>query len=177
MAKRLDIRLYGDPILRKTAKPVEAVDDEIRDLVEDMLVTMYEAEGIGLAAPQIGRSIRLLVFDTGDRGRDGRGPTALINPEILESSGEWTFDEGCLSLPGISAEITRPMTVRVRYLAPDGEQKIEVMDELAGRVVQHEMDHLDGKLFVDHLSPMKRSLILKKLRKLERGERSEAPAL
>lgn len=173
----LDIKVYGDPILRKLAKPVETVDDEIRALVEDMLETMYEAEGIGLAAPQIGRSIRLLVADTQQRGADARGPLALVNPVIKSTEGEWVFDEGCLSLPGISAEIKRAKTVRVEYTTPDGERKEEVFDDLLGRVVLHEMDHLDGKLFVDYLSSMRRAMILKKLKKIAKEANIEAPAL
>lgn len=176
MAK-LEIRIYGDPILRKLAKPVEEINDEIRRLVNDMLETMYDAEGIGLAAPQVGRPIRLLVADTQERGADARGPIALINPVLKEATGEWAFDEGCLSLPGISAEITRAETARVEYMTPDGEKKEEVFNELLGRVVLHEMDHLDGRLFVDYLSPMRRAMILKKLKKLAKEGGISAPAL
>jgi peptide deformylase len=176
MAK-LRVRVYGDPILRRVAEPVPEVNDEIRALVEDMLETMYEEEGIGLAAPQIGRSIRLLVADTQRRGSDERGPIALINPVIKDATGEWIYDEGCLSLPGLSAEISRAKTVRVEYLTPDGEKKEETFDDVLGRVVLHENDHLEGKLFIDYLSPMRRAMILKKLRKIAKEANISAPAL
>jgi peptide deformylase len=173
----LDVRVYGDPVLRKVAKPVEQIDDEIRGLVEDMLETMYESEGIGLAAPQVGRSIRLLVADTQGRGDDERGPIALINPVIKEATGEWTFDEGCLSLPGVSAEIKRAEVVRIEYQTPDGDRKEETFDGVMGRVLLHEIDHLEGKLFIDYLSPMRRAMILKKLRKIAKENNIDAPAL
>jgi peptide deformylase len=176
MAK-LDLRIYGDPVLRQVSRPVEEINDEIRQLVEDMLETMYEDEGIGLAAPQIGRSIRLIVVDTHGRGSDARGPVALINPVVKEQSGEWVFEEGCLSLPGISAEINRAKTVRVEYMTPEGERKEEVFDDLLGRVVLHEMDHLEGTLLIDYLSPMRRAMILKKLKKLAKEAKLSAPAL
>jgi peptide deformylase len=170
---RLDIRIYGDPILRQRAEAVTRFDEALRQLAEDMLETMYAADGVGLAAPQVGRRLRLLVVDTQGRGEDERGPLVLVNPRILESWGSWSYDEGCLSIPGITAEIVRPESVRVAYQDLEGAEHEEVFSRLLGRVVQHEADHLDGKLFVDYLSPMRRAMVLKKLRQLSReGKRS-----
>ncbi|MBD3336040.1 MAG: peptide deformylase [Candidatus Eisenbacteria bacterium] len=174
MAQR-DIRIYGDPVLREAADPVAEINDEIRRFVDDLFETMYASEGVGLAAPQVGRLARIFVVDTSEQEEGGRGPMAFINPVILATAGEWRFDEGCLSIPGVTAEITRPMTVNLRYWTPEGEERTEEFDGLLGRVIQHENDHLDGKLFVDYLSPMRRALIMKKLRELSREP--ESPAL
>lgn len=167
----LRIYTYGDPILRKKAAPIETVDDEIRKLSVDMIATMYDAEGVGLAAPQIGRSIRMLVADASHHDGDG-GPRAFINPVILESWDEWSFDEGCLSVPGLSAELVRPEAIRLRFQDEQGEERIEEFHQLWARVLLHEIDHLDGKLFIDYLSPMRRALILKKLRALEKDSKT-----
>jgi peptide deformylase len=167
----LNIRLYGDPILRRKCAAVAEVDDEIRRLAADMIDTMYDASGVGLAAPQIGRTIRMLVADASHR-EGGAGPRAFINPVILESWGEWNFDEGCLSVPGISAEIVRPEGIRLRFQDETGEWREEEFHRLWSRVLQHEIDHLDGKLFVDYVSPMRRALLMKKLKELARESKT-----
>lgn len=161
----LEVLVYGDPVLRRKSAPIEAITAEIRQLAQDMIETMYVEEGVGLAAPQVGRSIRMLVADA-EFDEETRPARVFINPEILESSGEWKFDEGCLSVPGIRAEIVRPEMIRLRYQDLDGNVHEDEMHEIWARVLQHEIDHLDGKLFVDYLSPIKRSLIMKKLKAL-----------
>lgn len=165
------LRYLGDPVLREPAVPVRTFDDELRELVDDMFQTMVFEEGAGLAAPQIGISKRILVVDV--RQVEGGGRVALVNPEVVESSDETDRDqEGCLSIPGVTEVVERPARVRVRGLDPDGES-IEVEAEgLYARALQHEVDHLDGILFIDHLSALKRRMLLKKYRKLnpEDGE-------
>lgn len=161
----LEVLVYGDPVLRRKSAPIEEITPEIRQLAQDMIETMYIEEGVGLAAPQVGRSVRMLVADP-EFDEENRPARVFINPEILESSGEWKFDEGCLSVPGIRAEIVRPEMIRLRYQDLDGNVHEEEMHEIWSRVLQHEIDHLDGKLFVDYLSPIKRSLIMKKLKAL-----------
>ena len=167
MAK-LPIVLAPDPVLKTKAKPVEAVDDSIRQLMDDMLETMYAAPGIGLAANQIGVLKRVLVLDVAREG-DAPKPIGMANPEVVWRSDEMsTYNEGCLSLPEHYADITRPAAVRVRYVDRDGaKQEIEA-DGLLATCIQHEIDHLDGILFVDHLSTLKRNMILKKLVKLKK---------
>ncbi len=161
----LPIRIYGDPILRRKAAPVAAVDDVIRRLSADMVETMFDSNGVGLAAPQVGRSLRLLVADATHRD-GGDGPRVFINPEIVEAWDEWVYDEGCLSLPGLSAELARPEAIRLRFQDETGRQREEEFHQLWARVLQHEIDHLDGKLFVDRMSPMRRALLDKRLREL-----------
>lgn len=163
----LPIRIYGDPILRRKALPIPEVSDEIRVLAQDMVETMFDADGVGLAAPQVGRSIRMLVADASHRDGGG-GPRVFINPVIVEKAGEWNYDEGCLSVPGLSAELVRPEMVRVRFLDERGEAHEEEFHKVWSRVLQHEIDHLDGKLFVDYLSPIKRALVMKKLKQLQK---------
>ena len=167
MAK-LPIVLAPDPVLKTKAKPVEAVDDSIRQLMDDMLETMYAAPGIGLAANQIGVLKRVLVLAVAREG-DAPKPIGMANPEVVWRSDEMsTYNEGCLSLPEHYADITRPAAVRVRYVDRDGaKQEIEA-DGLLATCIQHEIDHLDGILFVDHLSALKRNMILKKLVKLKK---------
>lgn len=167
----LPIRLYGDPILRRKATPVAVVDDKIRRLAADMVETMFEANGVGLAAPQVGLSKRLLVADASHRDGGG-GPRLFINPEIIEAWDEWTFDEGCLSLPGLSAELVRPEAIRLRYHDETGTEREEEFHQLWSRVLQHEIDHLDGRLFVDRMSPMRRSLLARKLRELAKESKN-----
>jgi peptide deformylase len=162
-----------DPRLKVKARPVRAVDAKVRQLMDDMLETMYDAIGIGLAAPQIGESSRVIVVDTAREGEKPQ-PLQLANPEILWLSPElMTCSEGCLSLPEQYAEVTRPAKVRLRYL--DYENEIREMEAsgLLATCLQHEMEHLDGILFVDHLSALKRGMIL---RKLAKAKRSRAPA-
>lgn len=149
---------YPDPRLRKVADPVDVVDDETRRLVDDMAETMYAAPGVGLAAPQIGVSKRIFIMDCAkeDEPSDLR---VFINPEILERSGEITWEEGCLSFPGAREEITRAERVKIRALDRDGKPFEMLFEELRAVAVQHENDHLDGKLMLDHLSLIRRRLL------------------
>lgn len=147
----LEIRVLGDPILREETKPVTEITDELRTLAKNMFETMYLAKGIGLAAPQVGRSERIAVVDVDDN------PLVLVNPEILESSAKTAkAEEGCLSIPDVYGDVERPGTVRVRAMDLDGKTFEVEASELFGRCLQHEIDHLDGKLFVDYLSVLKR---------------------
>ena len=145
-------------MLRAQAKPVDAIDETVQRLVIDMLETMYEAPGVGLAAPQIGVPRRVVVFDAGE------GPRILINPELVETGGEWSFDEGCLSVPGHFWPITRPGFARVRGLDLDGREIEYAGDELVGRVLQHEVDHLNGQLLIERLDNKTRKQALRDLR-------------
>ena len=161
MAK-LKILEFPDPSLRTKASPVETVDDELRTLIGDMFETMYEAPGIGLAATQVDVHKRLLVADVSP---DKTEPHVLINPEIIEKDGVTATDEGCLSVPGYYEEVERAEHIRVRFLDRNGEQQEMEAEGLLAVCIQHEMDHLDGKLFVDYLSETKRQRIRKKLEK------------
>ena len=159
-----------DPILRQISSPVEAVDDELRRLIDDMFETMYAAPGIGLAAIQVGVAKRVLVIDLQEPKEEGgepvREPLVFINPEILETSDTLqVYSEGCLSVPEMYAEVERPDRIRARWLDRDGKSKEEELDGLLAICLQHEMDHLEGILFIDHLSRLKRDMILKKLAK------------
>jgi peptide deformylase len=164
MAKR-EILHFPDPRLRNVAMPVEEVDGEIRELVDDMFETMYDAPGIGLAAIQINVAKRVIVVDVSE---DKSQPLCFINPEILEKTGEETMDEGCLSVPEIYETVTRAEKIRVRALDRDGNSFEMDADGLLAVCIQHEIDHLDGKLFVDYLSNLKRQRIRKKLEKQSR---------
>ena len=139
------IRIIGDPVLRSSASEVTEVTDTLVKLTDDMLITMYEAPGIGLAAPQVGVQKRIFVYDWGD------GPGVIVNPRIEESSGEWVYEEGCLSIPGMSWEIVRPKEVHLVGLDLNGGEISIDADELVARLFQHELDHLDGVLLIDHL--------------------------
>jgi peptide deformylase len=152
-------------VLRKKAEPVAVIDDEIRRLAVDMVETMFEANGVGLAAPQVGRSIRMLIADATHRD-GGNGPRLFINPVIVDSWDEWEYDEGCLSLPGLSAELIRPEAIRLRFHDETGLEQEEEFHQLWARILLHEMDHLDGKMFVDRMSTMRRALLERKLREL-----------
>ncbi|MEO8576423.1 MAG: peptide deformylase [Gemmatimonadales bacterium] len=154
--KILDIRVLGDPVLRKATTPVETVTDEMRTLIAEMFDTMYAAEGIGLAAPQVGRSERIAVMDV-----EGQ-KFALINPEITEREGSVRGEEGCLSIPEVFGDVTRSSRVMVRALNEKGEEVELEGTELLARCMQHEIDHLDGKLFIDYLSMLKRRSALAK---------------
>jgi peptide deformylase len=164
----LPIIYAPDQRLKIKCRTVETVDQSVRDLMADMLETMYAAPGIGLSAPQVGDTRRIIVCDVAREGEDPQ-PIRLVNPEIVWSSDEILInEEGCLSLPDHFAEVERPSDVRVRYLDENGEsQEIEAGGLLAA-CVQHEMDHLEGILFVDYLSPLKRNIILRKMKKLKR---------
>ena len=156
----LDIRVLGDPVLRKPTKRVTEVTDELRKLIADMFETMYAAEGIGLAAPQVGRTERVAVVDV-----EGK-KFALINPEVLSTSdAPEKAEEGCLSIPDIYGDVERPAEVTIRATDENGNQYQETAGELLGRCFQHEIDHLDGKLFIDYLSPLKRKAALSKWEK------------
>jgi len=159
---------YGHRVLHETARAVSDFTPEIDQLVEDMFETMYAAPGIGLAAPQVGVPLRILVIDL-TLGRNPNGLITLINPEFLTREGMQLEDEGCLSLPGFNATVARPERVHVRGLDRTGAIREYEGKDLLARAFQHEMDHLDGKVFVDRLRGIKRDMILRKVRKLERG--------
>lgn len=138
-----NLRYEGDPILRKTSKEVKEVTPKIRELIDDMLETMYEANGVGLAAPQVGVLKRIVVIDVGE------GPLVMVNPQVVKTSGSQTGDEGCLSVPGKAGSVTRPDEVTVRFMGEDGEWYELEGRELLARAICHECDHLDGKLYID----------------------------
>jgi len=158
----LPILEFPDERLRTTARPVEAVTDEIRSILDDMLETMYDAPGIGLAATQVNVHQRMIVIDTSEEKND---PLYLINPEITALDGVEEMDEGCLSVPGIYEKVSRADRISIKALGYDGKSFKLDADELLAVCIQHEIDHLDGKLFVDYLSPLKRNRIKKKLEK------------
>ncbi len=162
------IRLLGEPVLRARAEPVGVVDDEVRALVRDMFETMYGADGVGLAAPQVGVKRRVIVVDPRDPDVE---PFALIDPEVVWTSGESDrAEEGCLSLPGLREVVERPAMAVVSGLDPDGNEVRVEVEGLLARVVLHEVDHLDGVLFIDRVSPLKRKMLLKKWKKQELEE-------
>ena len=164
-----DIILHPDPRLKTLAKPVEEVNDDIRRLADDMLETMYHAPGIGLAAPQVGILKRVLVMDCVKEEDAAPRPMVLIDPEITWSSEDLsTYEEGCLSIPDQYADVDRPAEVEVRWLGLDGAKHSERFDGLWATCVQHEIDHLDGKLFIDYLKPLKRQMITRKMVKMKR---------
>ena len=167
MTKR-DIIIIPDPVLREVCQPITAVDDSIRALADDMLETMYAAPGIGLAASQIGILKRLFVLDVAKEDSP-KEPMVFINPEITWKSDELSvYQEGCLSIPDQYAEVTRPADVRVEWLDLDGNLQERDMDGLWATCVQHEIDHLEGKLFIDYLKPLKRQMITRKMQKMKR---------
>jgi len=163
------ILIHPDPRLKKVCAPLDDISDAVRALAEDMLETMYDAPGIGLAGPQIGVMDRIIVMDCEkDEGVDP-APLVMVNPEVIASSDTLnTYEEGCLSIPDQFAEVTRPKEVDVRWLGLDGEEHSRGFDGLWATCVQHEIDHLDGKLFIDYLGTMKRQLITRKMVKLKR---------
>lgn len=166
----LKIFTYGSDVLRKIAKPIEQVDDKIRKFIDDMFVTMYAAEGIGLAAPQVGESIRLFIVDISPL-QEGEEKRVYINPRIIDFGDELDeYEEGCLSIPQIHEIVTRPTSIRIQYDTIEGESRDELVEGFLARVIQHEYDHLEGTLFIDHLSSLKRSLLRKTLKKIARGE-------
>lgn len=172
------ILLHPDPRLKTVCRPVTDIDDGIRRLADDMLETMYDAPGVGLAAPQVGKLVRLLVMDCVKDEDEAPRPMVLINPEITWTSEEDNiYDEGCLSIPEHYAEVTRPAEASVRWTALDGSQQEERFSGLWATCVQHEIDHLNGRLFIDHISPVRRGMITRKMEKLKRDRaRSPAPA-
>lgn len=167
MAK-FPIRTFPDPVLRNPAAAVVKIDADVRRLVADMLETMYAAPGVGLAAPQIGVALRVVVFDFGE------GPHHLINPVMVETGGSWAFDEGCLSVPDRYWSVRRPAFARARGLNLDGEEIEYAGEELLGRVLQHEIDHVNGTIILDRLSRRERKAALRELREEAMGLR-DAP--
>ncbi|HSE83182.1 MAG TPA: peptide deformylase [Thermodesulfobacteriota bacterium] len=161
----LKILVYPNPILRKKSVPVEKIDKEIEKLLDDMVETMYDAPGVGLAAPQVGVNLRVIVVDVSARDENSPGLIELINPEIISSEGERWGEEGCLSIPGFVSDVKRKAKVRVRGLNRKGETVEIEAEELLARAFQHEIDHIDGILFIDRLSRLKRELLKKKIEK------------
>ncbi|HLK98986.1 MAG TPA: peptide deformylase [Myxococcaceae bacterium] len=168
-----EILIWPHPILKQKAKPVAKVDDSIRTLVKDMFETMYAADGVGLAAPQVGILHRVIVLDTRSQQETAK-PVAMINPEIIGMEGETTYTEGCLSIPGEAEDVDRAAIVTVKFLDVEGQEQTLRCDALLAIAVQHEVDHLDGTVFVDHVSTLKRELIRKRMKKLK-TERESRP--
>lgn len=158
MVAPYEIRLIGDPVLRQRATDIADVDGKLAQLAEDMLTTMYEAPGLGLAGPQVGVQKRIFVYDVGE------GPQVVINPEVRESRGEWVFDEGCLSIPGLAFELARPKEVHLTGYDLQGNELSIEADELLARCFLHEMDHLDGVLFIERLDDDDRKAAMKIIR-------------
>lgn len=163
--------LLPDPILREVSNPVVDIDDRLKKFADDMLETMYDAPGVGLAAIQVGEPIRLLVVDTA-KDDQPKNPRVFINPEIVATGDEASvYEEGCLSIPDYYADVERPMTVTVNSIDREGKEQITEADGLLATVLQHEIDHLNGVLFIDHISKLKRDMVIRKFKKLakERG--------
>jgi len=177
---KLPIVAYGDPVLRKKAEEIDENYPDLKQLIDDMFETMYAARGVGLAAPQVGLPIRLFVLDASpfaEDDEDSEGDASLvdfkkvlINPIIIEETGEkWAFNEGCLSIPDINEEVMRPSNVLINYLDENFEEQEVELSGLAARIVQHEYDHIEGKLFVDKLGPLKKAMLKRKLDAIARG--------
>ncbi|MHB2266610.1 peptide deformylase [Aliihoeflea sp. PC F10.4] len=162
--------ILPDPLLRDISKPLERVDDAARKFADDMLETMYDAPGIGLAAIQVGEPIRMLVIDLAKEGEE-KTPHVFINPEVVTSGDSVSiYEEGCLSIPDYYAEVERPETVTVSYLDRDGKAQEMTADGLMATCLQHEIDHLNGILFIDHISKLKRDMVVRKFKKLARDK-------
>jgi len=155
------IRVLGDPVLKQRSRTVEELDGALATLVDTMYTTMYDAVGLGLAAPQVGVRKRLFTYDVGE------GPRVLINPEVVEAAGEVGFEEGCLSIPGLRFEVRRPERITARGIGLDGREEIFEDDDMLARVFQHELDHLDGLLLIDRLDPEARKQALRELREID----------
>ncbi len=158
MSAPYEIRMIGDPVLRQRATEVSDIDGKLARLADDMLTTMYEAPGLGLAAPQVGVQKRVFVYDVGD------GPQVVVNPEVRESRGEWAYEEGCLSIPGLAFELVRPKELHLVGFDLDGDELSIEADELLARCFQHELDHLDGVLFIERLDVDDRKAAMKIIR-------------
>lgn len=172
----LPVYVYGMPVLRKKAKEIEPDFKDLDKLIDDMFETMYYADGVGLAAPQIGKSIRLIIIDASEID-DESDPSLkdfkieLINPKILKEEGEkWEFNEGCLSLPNIREEVYRKPTIVLEYFDRDFNRHEEEFDGVKARIIQHEIDHLEGILFIDKVAPLRKRLLQSKLKAISRGE-------
>jgi peptide deformylase len=174
---------YGDPVLRKVAEPIPAQTDlDLKKLTDDLFETMYASAGVGLAAPQVGLSIRMFVVDgtalnEDDPNHEDFDPglvgfkRVFINPQLLEEEGdEWPYEEGCLSIPGVRADVYRPERLRLKFEDLHRQEYIETFEGMAARIIQHEYDHLEGVLFTDHLPPIKRTMIKKKLSNITKGD-------
>lgn len=168
-----EILVWPHPTLKHKAQPVEAVDDSIRALIRDLFDSMYAADGVGLAAPQIGVLKNVIVIDTTPRQPEAN-PVAMVNPEILMLEGKTTYKEGCLSVPGEAEDVDRATKVTVRFLDEQGESKTVTAEGLFAIAIQHETDHLRGVMFVDHISTLKRELIRKRMKKLKQNMKKEA---
>ncbi len=169
-----EILIWPDPILKKKAAPVAAVDESIRALVADMFETMYAADGVGLAAPQVGVLKNVIVLDTRPRQPESK-PYAMVNPQVISSEGITTYTEGCLSIPGEAEDVERAAKVTVKFLDVDGNEQTLEAEGLLAIAIQHESDHLLGTVFVDHISALKRELIKKRMKRLK-AERAEQRA-
>ena len=172
---KLPIISYGDPILKRKGIAIEKDYPELPQLIADMFETMYAAYGVGLAAPQIGRSVRLFVIDASPYADDEPGlkdfKKVFINAELLEEEGEkWLFNEGCLSIPDVREDVSRYPTIRIRYVDENWEKHEDEFSGLAARIIQHEYDHIEGKLFTDKLSPLRKAMIKSKLDSISRGQ-------
>lgn len=166
--------ILPDPILREVSKPIETIDSEVKKLADDMLETMYDAPGIGLAAIQIGVARRMLVLDVSKDGED-KTPLVFINPEVVSSSdARSVYEEGCLSIPDYYAEVERPAIITVRHLDRDGKEQVTEADGLLATCLQHEIDHLNGVLFIDHISKLKREMVIRKFTKAAKLRGSKA---
>lgn len=166
--------ILPDPILRQVSKPIETVDSEVKKLADDMLETMYDAPGIGLAAIQIGVARRMLVLDVSKDGED-KQPLVFINPEVVSASdARSVYEEGCLSIPDYYAEVERPAAITVKHLDRDGKQQIVEADGLLATCLQHEIDHLNGVLFIDHISKLKREIVIRRFTKAAKLRGSKA---
>ena len=169
------VTVYGDPLLRKKAKNIEKDDPQLKEIIENMWETMYYSDGVGLAAPQVGKSIRLFLIDASPNADEepelADFKKVFINAEIIETAGEeWVMNEGCLSLPEIREDVTRKDEVRIKYFDENFVEHEEVFKGFAGRVVQHEYDHLEGILFIDYLSPLRKRLLKSKLNAIATGK-------
>jgi len=172
----LPVTVYGDPLLRKISKPIERNDDRLPELIANMYETMYHADGVGLAAPQVGFSLRIFIVDATPAANEKEPELAdfkkvFINPEILSTSGTpWSFEEGCLSLPNIHEDVVRDETVVIRYFDENWNEKTETYHGYPARIILHEYDHLQGKLFIDLLSPLRKRLLKSRLSDITRGK-------
>jgi len=169
-----EILVWPHPVLKQKAQPVAKVDDSIRTLIKDMFESMYAADGVGLAAPQIGVLKNVIVLDTTPRQPDSK-PVAMVNPEILTLEGKCTYKEGCLSVPGEAEDVERAAIVTARYLDENGDEKTITADGLLAIAIQHECDHLKGVMFVDHISTLKREVIRKRMKKIQTLEKPSKP--
>ena len=167
------VSVFGDPILRKKAEPVTSDFQDLKGFIENMFDTMYNSDGVGLAAPQVGKAIRIFVIDS-DIDDEEELPgikKAFINPEIVEKSGdEWVMNEGCLSLPEIREDVLRPETVKIKYFDEEFNEHIETYSGFTSRVIQHEYDHLEGVMFVDYLNPLRKRILKGKLSAISKGK-------